>query len=221
LGISWGSFIILVIAIGVNASFMAGGTFWDSMVKSVKHWIMALSIPVEAWPPFLIIILLWSPCMYALGWYVCFVETGDDTEAEKAKPTFVGKNYRGNPVNDPVKMVLVVREDLGMTPGKVATQAGHASVGLFRRLHEKNAGITQAWQDSGWLKMIGQAANEEELLAYQKKAKGLGLPTYIVRDAALKVVDGYGVENGNRSMLSFIGPTSVLQEAMVGMGPYL
>lgn len=50
------------------------------------------------------------------------VEIGDDSEAQAAEPSFHGKTYRGNPMTDPVKMVMVVREDLGMTPGKVATQ---------------------------------------------------------------------------------------------------
>jgi hypothetical protein len=42
-------------------------------------------------------------------------------------------------------MVIIVREDLGMRPGKVATQAAHSCVGLFNKLHVKRQGIAQAW----------------------------------------------------------------------------
>ena len=57
-------------------------------------------------------------------------------------------------------------------------------------------------QDSGSPKMIGLVENEAGMMALQRLARDRGLPTYIVRDAAMHNV-GMEVVNGRRTVLSF------------------
>eukprot|EP00281_Chroomonas_sp_CCMP1168_P016286 CAMPEP_0206219080 /NCGR_PEP_ID=MMETSP0047_2-20121206/4134_1 /ASSEMBLY_ACC=CAM_ASM_000192 /TAXON_ID=195065 /ORGANISM="Chroomonas mesostigmatica_cf, Strain CCMP1168" /LENGTH=81 /DNA_ID=CAMNT_0053641611 /DNA_START=131 /DNA_END=376 /DNA_ORIENTATION=+ len=68
--------------------------------------------------------------------------------------------------------------------------------------------------------MITKVPGESEMLHVQKRAKEMGLPTYIVRDAALRVVDITKLENGNRTVLCFLGPVSALPKAMQGLVAY-
>ena len=59
--------------------------------------------------------------------------------------TFVGKYYGEHEI----KMVLCVRQDLKMKPGKVAAQCSHATLGLYQKLERKNYGLVRRWQENG------------------------------------------------------------------------
>lgn len=45
-GLTWGSFAIIFIAVGVNASFMVGGPFWLWLVREIKGYIQVPALPV-------------------------------------------------------------------------------------------------------------------------------------------------------------------------------
>ncbi|KAM7006364.1 UBA_like_SF and PTH2 domain-containing protein [Labrus bergylta] len=100
------------------------------------------------------------------------------------------------------KMVFVVNMDLAMGVGKVAAQVGHAAVGLYQALQEKNSWREMAWKwdHSGSKKVVVQGTNVAHLLELQALAMSLSLPTYLVQDAGLTQV-----ESGSRTVLAIMG----------------
>ncbi|KAL6216494.1 hypothetical protein ACLB2K_009717 [Fragaria x ananassa] len=59
--------------------------------------------------------------------------------------------------DEELKMVLVVRRDLKMTTGKIASQCAHAATGMYAELMQRNK--------------------------LKEAADGIGLPTFVVADA--------------------------------------
>ncbi|XP_063071183.1 UBA_like_SF and PTH2 domain-containing protein [Engraulis encrasicolus] len=100
------------------------------------------------------------------------------------------------------KMVFVVNMDLSMGVGKVAAQVGHAAVGLYQAMQEKNSWREMAWKwdHSGAKKVVLQGSNMAHLLELQALAMSLSLPTYLVQDAGMTQV-----ESGSRTVLAIIG----------------
>ena len=67
-------------------------------------------------------------------------------------------------------MVLLIREDLNMSSGKVAAQCSHAAVGLFQRLiseeYRSSPSVQKnlkSWIDEGQKKVCLSIANTETL----------------------------------------------------------
>ncbi|TKX22649.1 peptidyl-tRNA hydrolase PTH2 [Elsinoe australis] len=87
--------------------------------------------------------------------------------------------------NEPCKLVLVVRTDLGMTKGKIAAQCGHATLACYKTLSNDPAGSTilQRWERYGQAKIAVQVKSEEELEVLQAQAVSLGICARIIHDA--------------------------------------
>ena len=85
------------------------------------------------------------------------------------------------------KMVLVVRQDLGMGVGKVAAQVGHAVLGAYKNMLESQDVKQQEalfnWEECGQAKIVLKIKNKEEIIALEAKARANGLNTYLVADA--------------------------------------
>jgi len=104
------------------------------------------------------------------------------------------------------KMVLVVRQDLGMGVGKIAAQVGHAVLGAYQNVLEtEDIKLKEAmfnWEECGQAKIVLKIKNKEEMLAVNKKAKESGLNTYLVCDAGRTQI-----EAGSITVLA-IGPAN-------------
>ncbi|MCS7121756.1 MAG: peptidyl-tRNA hydrolase Pth2 [Archaeoglobaceae archaeon] len=83
------------------------------------------------------------------------------------------------------KQVIIVREDLKLSRGKLAVQVGHAAIIGF--LKAKND-VRDRWLREGQKKIILKVKNLEELLSIKSKAESLDLPTDVVIDAGLTEV---------------------------------
>ncbi len=83
------------------------------------------------------------------------------------------------------KLVIVLREDLKMSPGKAAAQAAHAAVICSIIAYKERKPEFKAWWEEGQKKVVLGAKGEEELIKLGKKAKKLGLITTIVQDAGM------------------------------------
>jgi len=87
------------------------------------------------------------------------------------------------------KQSIVVRKDLGMSPGKAAAQAAHASCeAVFRILDSKDPKWLEwlkGWRVSGQKKVVLRVNSERELLQVYIDAQSLGLPASLVEDAGL------------------------------------
>lgn len=79
------------------------------------------------------------------------------------------------------KQVILVRTDLKMGKGKIATQAAHASVGAMRLADEE---IVRKWEKFA-KKVVLKVRGEKEILDFYKKVKKEKIPCFLVRDAGL------------------------------------
>ena len=79
-----------------------------------------------------------------------------------------------------MKQAILVRQDLKLPKGKLATQVGHASVeGVLRSKKD----IVDEWKQEGMKKVVLKVKDETELLKYQQIAKKEGLVSSLIRDA--------------------------------------
>jgi peptidyl-tRNA hydrolase, PTH2 family len=114
------------------------------------------------------------------------------------------------------KMVLVVRHELGLSPGKSAVQVAHAAVMLALDDKVRRRREFKAWLEQGQRKVALRVETLGELEGLRRKADGLGLPTVIVQDAGLTEVPP-----GTQTVLG-IGPgASSLIDRVTGNLPLL
>ncbi|KAK0374193.1 peptidyl-tRNA hydrolase PTH2 [Colletotrichum paranaense] len=111
------------------------------------------------------------------------------------KPTSSKKpNPAGTPLvdnNEECKLVLVVRTDLGMTKGKMAAQASHATLACYKSLSKiaakdpssPAAKILSRWENLGQAKIAVQIKNQDEMLELMGKARSLGVTSEVIADA--------------------------------------
>lgn len=80
------------------------------------------------------------------------------------------------------KQVIVIRKDLKMSKGKLATQAAHASVNVYKKAKKS---IVDEWLSNGGKKVILKVDTEKELINIYEKAKVSKLPCVLIKDAGL------------------------------------
>ncbi|MEM4460692.1 MAG: peptidyl-tRNA hydrolase Pth2 [Nanopusillaceae archaeon] len=80
------------------------------------------------------------------------------------------------------KQVIIVREDLNISCGKMCAQVAHAS--LEAALLTKKE-ILNRWREEGAKKIILAVENEKDLLYYYEMAKKNNLVCILIRDAGL------------------------------------
>ncbi|MBD3304318.1 peptidyl-tRNA hydrolase [Candidatus Woesearchaeota archaeon] len=78
------------------------------------------------------------------------------------------------------KQVILVRKDLNLSRGKLASQAAHASTDALLKSHKDDI---KKWQDQGMKKVILGVDSQEELLKLKIQAQDAGLVAIIIADA--------------------------------------
>jgi len=78
-----------------------------------------------------------------------------------------------------MKQVILVRKDLKMNPGKLASQVAHASLEAALKSNK-----LKEWQKKGTKKVILKVKDEKELLYYYDLAKKNNLTNALIKDAA-------------------------------------
>lgn len=109
-----------------------------------------------------------------------------------------------------LKLSFIVRTDIQMTSGKIASQCAHAAIGCYSKA-PKN--LVQHWELLGQPKIVlkSDKPGESNLLKIQEEAKQLGLTTSIVRDAGRTQVT-----SGTTTVLGIgPGPTNLI-DSIVG-----
>lgn len=86
-----------------------------------------------------------------------------------------------------MKMVILVRTDLQMGKGKIASQVAHAAVSLVIDILTYQKSAYREWLDQ-WLmegqpKIVVKVTSETELIERINKARAENLPTTMIRDA--------------------------------------
>lgn len=88
-----------------------------------------------------------------------------------------GKKKHGN-----VKQVILIRNDLDIGKGKIATQVAHASLEAYKKA-DKDA--VRKWEEEGSKKIVLKVDSLNELLEFKKKAGQLRIPLALIKDAGL------------------------------------
>jgi len=83
------------------------------------------------------------------------------------------------------KLVVVVREDLDLSKGKMAVQVAHAAVTAALEAKAAHPKWFHAWIDEGQKKVVVRAPDLEALKTLQRQAVALRLPTALIEDAGL------------------------------------
>ncbi len=89
---------------------------------------------------------------------------------------------------DDYKMVIVVRDDLKLSSGKLAVQVAHAAVECSFTSKRKKPKWFKMWKEQGAKKVVVRANSLDDLRELKDKAEGLGLVAEIIKDAGLTEV---------------------------------
>ncbi|EOA17472.1 hypothetical protein CARUB_v10005799mg [Capsella rubella] len=106
----------------------------------------------------------------------------------------------GNGSDQELKMVLVVRQDLKMRTGKIASQCAHAATGMYAELMQSDRYLLRRWEENGQPKIVVSCKNQQEMNKITEAAESVGLPTFVVADAGRTEVAA-----GSRTVLA-VGP---------------
>lgn len=86
-------------------------------------------------------------------------------------------------LNQPTKMVVVVRNNLGMGKGKIASQCAHAAVQCYKTGLQTDHKTMKIWLASGQPKVVVKVDTEEELLSIAAISTKRGLINSLIKDA--------------------------------------
>ncbi len=81
------------------------------------------------------------------------------------------------------KLILCVRTDLGMSKGKIAAQAGHATLGAYNTAKRKSPALVRRWERDAQPKIALAIKSAGEAKELERRARAASLPTYVVHDA--------------------------------------
>jgi len=98
------------------------------------------------------------------------------------------------------KLVVVIRDDLDISGGKLAAQVAHAAVTCALEAKEKKTKWFSAWYREGQRKVVLRAKDLQHLRELSEKARRLGLPRALITDA------GYTELPPNTTTCLGIGP---------------
>ncbi|MBS3782238.1 MAG: peptidyl-tRNA hydrolase Pth2 [Candidatus Thermoplasmatota archaeon] len=106
------------------------------------------------------------------------------------------------------KLMIVVRDDLNISPGKLAVQASHASVSCAVESEKEKEKYFKKWMREGQKKVLVRCDDVEHMEFLKKRAKKKGLVTKLVTDAGLTEV-----QSGTKTCLGIgPGPNDLIDE---------
>jgi PTH2 family peptidyl-tRNA hydrolase len=94
----------------------------------------------------------------------------------------------GGPAGADYKMILVIRGELRLTPGKAAAQVAHAAVMLVLAAEKRHPEALAAWLQAGQKKIVLTAPSLTDLESIAAGARAHGIPVAWVEDAGLTEV---------------------------------
>ena len=83
------------------------------------------------------------------------------------------------------KMVLVVRRDLKLSPGKMAAQVAHAAVNCALSSKKRKTIQFERWYNEGQKKVVVKVQDLAELYRIKQAAEDAGLVTSLITDAGM------------------------------------
>ena len=113
-------------------------------------------------------------------------------------------------------MVLVVRGELRLTPGKAAVQVAHDAVMLYQAAERRPTEALTGGLAEGQRKIAVGVPTLGDLEELQRRARALGIPSAFVEDAGLTEVPA-----GTRTVLGLGPAKSETIDALTGGLPLL
>ncbi|KAK9665817.1 hypothetical protein RND81_14G138600 [Saponaria officinalis] len=165
-------------------------------------------------------LLVGAGCL-AFGYYIgarrqaCFLVSAATSKQSVTKKNRVQEPLEIEKLADVLKdfkMVLVVRNDLKMGKGKIAAQCSHATLGLYKKLHNKAPKALNRWEMCGQVKVVVKTESEEEMLTLQGVAKSTHLPTHITIDAGRTQI-----APNSRTVMAILGPADMVDDVTGGL----
>jgi PTH2 family peptidyl-tRNA hydrolase len=86
------------------------------------------------------------------------------------------------------KLVVVVRQDLRLSQGKLAVQVAHAAVACALEAKTRRSKWFKPWWDEGQRKVVVKVPGYNDLLGLRDAAGRRGLVTQLITDAGLTEV---------------------------------
>ena len=81
------------------------------------------------------------------------------------------------------KMVIVTRQDLKLSPGKLAAQVAHAAVACALETKKVNSKWFTKWQNEGGKKAVVKVESEKDFYPLKEKAEKLKMVATVIEDA--------------------------------------
>lgn len=135
-------------------------------------------------------------------------ESGYDSEENESDEDLPIDTTVLNEIPGEVKMLLLIRQDLKMTKGKVAAQCSHAAIKLYKNLMIKNPRLLRRWEASGQAKITLKLNDLDQMDLLFAKALSLNLNCCIIHDAGRTQI-----ASGSATVLGIgPGPASVIDE---------
>ncbi|KAK5830129.1 hypothetical protein PVK06_013923 [Gossypium arboreum] len=97
-----------------------------------------------------------------------FLDLSKPTKTLSKKKNFLTGKLReldlvSSNADQDLKMVLVVRQDLKMKAGKIASQCAHAATGIYAELMHSDRSLLREWEDCGQPKIVVSCRNQQEM----------------------------------------------------------
>jgi len=110
------------------------------------------------------------------------------------------EEYSSDEDSDSLKMVIVVRQDLKMTKGKIASQCAHAAIACYQQAKRCAKRKLKLWQRNGSAKIVVKCQTQQQLEELYVQARNSRLTASLIRDAGRTQI-----EPGSTTVLG-IGP---------------
>ena len=111
-------------------------------------------------------------------------------------------------------MVLLVREDLAMSPGKVAVQCGHGAVEVALSARKRSARMFEAWREGGSRKIALRVPDEAALNELRDRLS-YGILHHTVIDAGRTEVAA-----GTVTVMALLGPRHAVDAVVHDLETY-
>ncbi|XP_051119218.1 uncharacterized protein LOC127243307 [Andrographis paniculata] len=151
---------------------------------------------------------------FILGIILDFSKPAKSSGGRKLGGQPLAKNQRlqknlSTAADEELKMVLVVRNDLKMGAGKIASQCAHAATGMYAELMQSHRSLLRQWEQCGQAKIVLTCKNQQEMNKVRDAAESIGLPTFLVADAGRTQVSAgsttvLAVGPGNKSAVDSV-----------------
>lgn len=86
------------------------------------------------------------------------------------------------------KQVIIIRKDLKLGTGKIASQVAHAAIGSMNKLLQTNPEIVKRWEREGSKKVVLKVKDLNELKTIESIVKKMKISNFLVTDAGLTQV---------------------------------